>query len=174
MAECAGTAAGQRRGRRAAPPRRARPLRSVCIANASPALPKFACRAQALTRYRWLPPPLSLVSPRSADCPPHPSAMADDEIQRVLFVSPKVHIYAVPPLTSRGYRASDWNVDSEKSRIFTARVRIIETATRSGADDSETVRTDVRLEDPKTGDLFANCPYDVGVAPRAHAIAEAC
>jgi hypothetical protein len=28
-------------------------------------------------------------------------------------------------------------------------------------DDEDSVRTDVRLEDPKSGDLFANCPYEV-------------
>ncbi|KAF8248903.1 adaptin ear-binding coat-associated protein 1 NECAP-1 [Wilcoxina mikolae CBS 423.85] len=83
-----------------------------------------------------------------------------DEIQRVLFVAPKVHIYAVPPLTSnQGYKASLWNVDNEKARIFTARIRIIETATVT-VNDEETVKTDVRLEDPKSGDLFANCPYE--------------
>lgn len=84
-----------------------------------------------------------------------------ESIQRVLFVAPKVHIYAVPPLTSNsGYKAGDWKVDQEKSRIFTARVRIIETATENSSGE-EKVRTDVRLEDPKTGDLFANCPYEV-------------
>ncbi|KAF8537454.1 hypothetical protein BDD12DRAFT_911469 [Trichophaea hybrida] len=83
-----------------------------------------------------------------------------DEIQRVLFVAPKVHIYAVPPLTSnQGYKASLWNVDNEKARIFTARIRIIESATVT-LNDEETVKTDVRLEDPKSGDLFANCPYE--------------
>lgn len=85
-----------------------------------------------------------------------------DEIQRVLFIAPKVHVYAVPPLGSNaGYRASQWNVDSERARIFMARLRIIETATTDPATDQETVRNDVRLEDPRTGDLFANCPYEV-------------
>jgi len=87
-----------------------------------------------------------------------------DQIQRVLFVAPKVHIYAVPPLASnQGYKAAQWNVDNERARIFTARIRIMETATVAGDDGNEveTVRTDIRLEDPKTGDLFANCPYEV-------------
>lgn len=85
-----------------------------------------------------------------------------DEIQRVLFVAPKVHIYAVPPLSSNtGYKAAHWNVDSEKARIFTARIRIVETATTAPDSDDEHVRSDVRLEDPKSGDLFANCPYEV-------------
>lgn len=87
-----------------------------------------------------------------------------DEIQRVLFIAPKVHVYGVPPLSSnQGYKAAQWNVDNEKARIFTARIRIIETATQSiSTGDEENVRTDIRLEDPKTGDLFANCPYEVG------------
>jgi hypothetical protein len=91
------------------------------------------------------------------------AAPAADDIQRVLFVAPKVHVYAVPPLSStQGYKASQWNVDNERSCIFTARIRIVETATRSEDDgEDESVRTDVRLEDPKTGDLFANCPYEV-------------
>ncbi|TGZ82366.1 adaptin ear-binding coat-associated protein 1 NECAP-1 [Ascodesmis nigricans] len=84
-----------------------------------------------------------------------------DEIQRVLFVAPKVHVYAVPPLGSNsGYRASHWNVDGEGSRIFMARLRVIETATTDAATDQETIRNDVRLEDPKSGELFANCPYE--------------
>lgn len=90
------------------------------------------------------------------------AAPAADDIQRVLFVAPKVHVYAVPPLSStQGYKASQWNVDNERSCIFTARIRIVETATRREDDgEDESVRTDVRLEDPKTGDLFANCPYE--------------
>ena len=84
-----------------------------------------------------------------------------DSIQRVLFIAPKVHVYAIPPLTSNtGHKAATWNVDSEKARIFTARIRIIETAPTDD-EDGENVTTDVRLEDPKTGDLFANCPYEV-------------
>jgi hypothetical protein len=84
----------------------------------------------------------------------------EEEIQRVLFVAPKVHVYAVPRLGSnQGYKASQWNVDSEKARIFTARIRIMETSSANGEDDK--VQTDVRLEDPKTGNLFANCPYEV-------------
>ncbi|KAL7274114.1 hypothetical protein RUND412_003001 [Rhizina undulata] len=87
------------------------------------------------------------------------------EIPRILYICPKVHIYAVPPLTSNtGYKAAEWQVDSEKARIFTARVKIVETSTQ-GFDENgelvdEKVRTDVRLEDPATGELFANCPYE--------------
>lgn len=90
-----------------------------------------------------------------------------------------MHIYPIPPLRSisGGYKASDWGVDRESSRIFTARLRVIETTTilpsRSaqqssgpGGDDGEEeeeeerkVTTDVRLEAPDSGELFANCPY---------------
>jgi hypothetical protein len=88
-----------------------------------------------------------------------------DEIQRVLFIAPKVHVYAIPPLTSNtGYKAATWNVDSEKARIFTARIRIVETAVEK-EEEEEVVKTDVRLEDPRTGDLFANCPYEVRAEP---------
>ncbi|OAX80752.1 hypothetical protein ACJ72_04904 [Emergomyces africanus] len=57
-----------------------------------------------------------------------------DAIQRVLFICHPVHVYAIPPLTSmKGYTAADWTVpdpkNNNKSRqIFTARLRIIETA----------------------------------------------
>ena len=64
-------------------------------------------------------------------------------------------------------------MDNDKARIFTARIRLVETATTAvganGEDDDDDgeddVRTDVRLEDPKTGDLFANCPYEVAAPP---------
>lgn len=102
--------------------------------------------------------------------------MASDDIQRVLFVCNKVHIYTVPPLSSNtGYKAAEWNVDQEKARIFTARVRIVETATLvAGDEDNEKVRTDVRLDDPKTGDLFANCPYEVCFLVPPHSVSGHC
>ena len=86
----------------------------------------------------------------------------DDVIQRVLFVSPKVHIYQPPPLTStKGYMASTWTADNNKRCIFeNARLRIIETAVPSGpASGNETVTTNILLEDAKSGELFAAAPY---------------
>lgn len=91
------------------------------------------------------------------------TSSSSEDIQRVLFLCPRVHIYQVPPLTSNsGYKASDWKVENERSRIFTARLRVLETSTISIDPDAEDkVKTDVRLEDPDTGELFANCPYEV-------------
>ncbi|KAG5292048.1 DUF1681 superfamily domain-containing protein [Histoplasma ohiense] len=60
--------------------------------------------------------------------------LPSDAIQRVLFICHPVHIYAIPPLTSmKGYSAADWTVPDPKNnnqtrQIFTARLRIIETA----------------------------------------------
>ncbi|KAI9795664.1 MAG: hypothetical protein M1833_006905 [Piccolia ochrophora] len=82
-----------------------------------------------------------------------------DAIQRVLFVAPKVHIYNIPPLTSnKGYTASTWTADNNKRLIFTARLRIFETAFPA-ADGNEIVKAAIVLEDPATGDLFAAAPY---------------
>jgi len=83
-----------------------------------------------------------------------------DAIQRVLFIAPSVHIYNIPPLTStKGHIAANWT--SPPSRhIFTARLRILETAIPSvSAANEEAVKTDVLLEDPSSGQLFAAAPY---------------
>jgi adaptin ear-binding coat-associated protein 1/2 len=80
-----------------------------------------------------------------------------DAIQRILFLAPTVHIYNIPPLTStKGHVASTWTTDPSR-QIFTARLRILETAIPKG--DSETVKIDILLEDPSSGDLFAAAPY---------------
>ncbi|KAF3930473.1 hypothetical protein ABW20_dc0110250 [Dactylellina cionopaga] len=82
--------------------------------------------------------------------------MADEKIENVVFLG-KVHVYAVPPLTAnKGYKASDWRIEDPKSVIFTARIRVIETSDIDGGN----VKTDIRLEDPETGELFANGPYE--------------
>lgn len=76
-----------------------------------------------------------------------------DAIQRVLFVAPKTHVYAVPPLAStKGYTASSWT-SSPQNPIFTARCRLVETA------HADTLKADVVLEDPTSGELFAAAPY---------------
>ena len=84
--------------------------------------------------------------------------LAADAIQRVLFIGRAVHVYNIPPLTStKGYTAADWTVDPAR-HIFTARLRLIETATpQPGGED--TVKADVVLEDGSTGQLFAAAPY---------------
>lgn len=82
--------------------------------------------------------------------------LPDSAIQRVLFVTSRVHVYQIPPLTSnRGFSASSWTAPSKPTaqQIFTARMRIFETS------DGNKIRGDIVLEDPKTGDLFANVPY---------------
>lgn len=81
-----------------------------------------------------------------------------DAIQRVLFIHSKVHCYAVPPLTSnKGYTASQWTT---RDPIFTARVRIIETAVPSSSTTpTETIYTNILLEDASSGELFAGAPY---------------
>jgi len=84
-----------------------------------------------------------------------------DAIQRILFIAPTVHVYNIPPLTStKGYVAASWTADNNKRQIFTARLRILETAIPT-PNNEETVKADILLEDPKTGQLFAAAPYTV-------------
>jgi len=82
--------------------------------------------------------------------------LPDSAIQRIVFLTPLVHIYTIPPLTStRGFSASTWTAPPHPTaqEIFTARVRIIETSI-DGA-----IKADIVLEDPTSGDLFAAAPY---------------
>lgn len=84
----------------------------------------------------------------------------EDAIQRVLFIASAVHVYNIPPLTStKGYNASTWTADNNKRQIFTARLRILETAVPDPTNSTEKVTTDILLEDPKEGTLFAAAPY---------------
>ena len=88
------------------------------------------------------------------------TSLLSDAIQRVLFVTSGVHIYQIPPLTSnKGYVAAQWTTPNTGAReIFSARVRIIETAIPQ-ENESESLSTDILLEDPSTGELFAKAPY---------------
>ncbi|EME78625.1 uncharacterized protein MYCFIDRAFT_205110 [Pseudocercospora fijiensis CIRAD86] len=82
--------------------------------------------------------------------------LPDSAIQRVLFITPTVHIYQIPPITSTsGFSASAWTNASRPTaqQIFTARLRILETSVESK------IKVDILLEDPATGDLFAAAPY---------------
>ena len=90
-----------------------------------------------------------------------PTPLPADAIQRVLFIASAVHVYNIPPLTSnKGYTASGWTADNNKRQIFTARLRIIETAVPLPAEDAgESLSTEILLEDPSTGELFAKAPY---------------
>lgn len=89
--------------------------------------------------------------------------LPSDAIQRVLFIASSIHVYSIPPATStKGYLASSWTgpTSSPTARqIFTARLRLIETAVPNASNTDETVKTDVVLEDPSTGQLFAAAPY---------------
>lgn len=74
-----------------------------------------------------------------------------DAIQRVLHITAKVHVYAVPPLASnKGHSAASWTT---RDPIFTARLRVLETSVR------DQLSVAVLLEDPASGDLFAAAPY---------------
>ena len=89
-----------------------------------------------------------------------PSVVPADAIQRVLFIASTVHIYNIPPLTSnKGYTAAQWTADDSKRQIFTARLRIIETAVPLTDSSGESLSTEILLEDPSTGELFAKAPY---------------
>lgn len=91
-----------------------------------------------------------------------------DAIQRVLFIASSVHVYNIPPLTSnKGYLAAHWTADSNKRQIFTARLRVLETAIPD-LDGGESLSTEILLEDPATGQLFAGAPYtDAGAVEAA-------
>jgi hypothetical protein len=81
-----------------------------------------------------------------------------DAIQRILFIAPSVHVYNIPPLSSnKGHVAASWTADNNKRQIFTARLRVLETAIPKA--DGETLKTDILLEDPSNGQLFAAAPY---------------
>ncbi|KAE9972546.1 hypothetical protein EG328_004913 [Venturia inaequalis] len=86
-----------------------------------------------------------------------------DAIQRILHTSPKVHVYRIPPINStKGFAAATWT-QNPADLIFTARLRVVETAipppASAPADTPEKVSTTILLEDPKTGQLFAASPY---------------
>lgn len=90
-----------------------------------------------------------------------PTALPSDAIQRVLFLASGVHVYKIPPLTSnKGYLAAHWTApNTGAQQIFTARLRIIETAIPQ-ENEGEVLNTDILLEDPSTAELFANVPYN--------------
>ncbi|KAI0848118.1 DUF1681-domain-containing protein [Daldinia vernicosa] len=96
-------------------------------------------------------------------------ALPPDAIQRVLFVASPVHVYNIPPMVpGKGHVAATWTGEgSEDRQIFTARMRVIETAipvpgnnnNDGDGDGDEQVKTDIILEDASTGQLFAAAPY---------------
>lgn len=86
-----------------------------------------------------------------------------EPLQRLLFTTPSVHVYAIPPLTStRGFNAGPWTAPPKPTaqQIFTARLRILELSKPSPtASSSDSLSVTINLEDPKTGELFAASPY---------------
>lgn len=87
--------------------------------------------------------------------------LPSDAIQRVLYITSKVHVYAIPPLTSnKGHTAALW---TRQPPIFTARLRVLETARPTPAVDKkpagENVQVAILLEDGSSGELFAAAPY---------------
>ncbi|KAI0387616.1 DUF1681-domain-containing protein [Hypomontagnella monticulosa] len=85
-----------------------------------------------------------------------------DAIQRVLFVASSVHVYNIPPMVpGKGHVAATWTANDSQRQIFTARVRVIETAVPvpGSTDGEEKVKTDIVLEDSSNGQLFAAAPY---------------
>jgi hypothetical protein len=85
-----------------------------------------------------------------------------DPIHRLLFTTPSVHIYAIPPLTStRGFNAGPWTAPPKPTaqQIFTARLRVLETSIPSSSSDRDLLSVTINLEDPSTGELFAASPY---------------
>lgn len=91
-------------------------------------------------------------------------SLPEDAIQRVLFIANAVHIYNIPPLTSmKGHNATSWTADPSR-HIFTARLRVVETAFESPASDGaqevqSKLKVDLVLEDPSNLQLFAAAPY---------------
>ncbi|KAI1395116.1 DUF1681-domain-containing protein [Hypoxylon fuscum] len=88
--------------------------------------------------------------------------LPSDAIQRVLFVASLVHVYNIPPMVpGKGHVAASWTADDNKRQIFTARLRVIETAipVAGSTDGEEKVKTDIVLEDSSNGQLFAAAPY---------------
>lgn len=72
----------------------------------------------------------------------------DDDYERVLLVKQECFVYRLPPRpsTSRGYRASEWGLDSPQ---WTGRMRIT----------TMNKKVEIKLED-KSGQLFASAPVE--------------
>ncbi|KAI0542964.1 hypothetical protein GGR58DRAFT_3459 [Xylaria digitata] len=82
-----------------------------------------------------------------------------DAIQRVLFIVGAVYVYNIPPMTpGKGHVAASWTADGNKRQIFTARLRVLETAITQTSGE-EKVKADIVLEDQRNGQLFAAAPY---------------
>ncbi|KAL8672652.1 MAG: hypothetical protein Q9168_002893 [Polycauliona sp. 1 TL-2023] len=107
---------------------------------------------------------------------PTPDPGPDEKIQRILFVSPNIHIYTIPPLTTtKGYTTTGWSpliaptASNPTPAPITTRLRVLETSSTSTTSSSASseqqqgnsynITTAILLEDPTSGDLFAAAPY---------------
>ncbi|KAG9511031.1 Adaptin ear-binding coat-associated protein 1, partial [Fragariocoptes setiger] len=81
--------------------------------------------------------------------------------ERVLLVKPRVFIYRIPPLrsVSRGYKASDWNLDNPD---WKGRMRLIT------IDD----KCILKLEDETSGELYAQAPIVSFPGPGIQAVTD--
>ncbi|KAK9494454.1 hypothetical protein V1508DRAFT_413227 [Lipomyces doorenjongii] len=74
--------------------------------------------------------------------------------ESIIFISSEVLVYQIPPLrSSKGYCASEWDVDKP---LWRGRLRVLEVAADAAA---SRVRCELRLEDSSNGELFASAPY---------------
>ncbi|KAL8983430.1 MAG: hypothetical protein Q9205_002319 [Flavoplaca limonia] len=113
-----------------------------------------------------------------------PTRDPDSTIQRILFLSPKVHIYTVPPLTTtKGYTTTNWSpllaptASNPTPAPITTRLRVLETSSstisssspisNSNSNSNNEIQTTILLEDPESGDLFAAAPYTSASAVEA-------
>ncbi|EJU00768.1 adaptin ear-binding coat-associated protein 1 NECAP-1 [Dacryopinax primogenitus] len=72
----------------------------------------------------------------------------DDIIESILFIARNVNVFKIPPRASNeGYRAADWVVEKP---LWNGRLKVIERGEQCI----------IILEDPNTGELFAQAPYD--------------
>ncbi|KAF9174943.1 Adaptin ear-binding coat-associated protein 2 [Mortierella sp. AD011] len=77
------------------------------------------------------------------------SSLDDQDYESVLLVVRECYVYKVPPLaSSRGHRAQDWGNVEEP--LWRGRLRVIAVGKKCF----------IRLEDGRTGELFAVCPYE--------------
>lgn len=88
---------------------------------------------------------------------------SDDTITRILFVTPRVHVYAIPPLaSSRGHVSAGWT-RPPIHEFPVQRLRVIETSQISSDEAASTpnrpIQVSVLIEDPDTSTLFAAAPY---------------
>ncbi|KAK7206653.1 hypothetical protein BZA70DRAFT_288122 [Myxozyma melibiosi] len=79
--------------------------------------------------------------------------------ESIIFIAREVMVYQIPPLkTSKGYRASEWDVAKP---LWTGRLKVVEKSVpvRAEAYDSSELRCELMLEDGNTGELFATAVY---------------